>query len=240
MKKTVFLRSTIRQPVHSLFLLLLVGVISFAFVARVEEYSLISQEQEQLAAYYRSIGTLASSQESEGTASLDKVMDYLKQAPYVSYTDHRIYTSGVIQDGYQNADFEPDGIVWRSSDRINFDRILPWDVYFYGTYTGVEFDAPMKEGQSAFPFTVDEVVSGYPELITPGMSVSLWIDWETFRGDCTKLERGGRYLLCAGKRYISLDYDRLSNRTDFEWFSLGSTTGWFLPASENLDLSLPE
>lgn len=240
MKKTVFLKSSLRQPLRSLFLLLLVGVISFAFVGRVGEYLLISQEQEQLATYYRSIGTPVALPSSSKRASRDELMDYLEQSPYVAYTDRRVYTSGVIQDGYQNANFKPRTSTWIPSDLVNFDRILPWDVYFYGIYTGNEFDAPMEKGQSAFPFTVDEVLAGYPEIITPGMSVSLWVDWGTFTGDPTKLQKGGRYLLCASRRYISIDYTRLTNPFDFSWLSLGAKEGWYLSAEENLDLSLPE
>lgn len=245
MKKTIFFRSTLRQPLRSLFLLLLVGVISFAFVARAGEYLLISQEQEQLTSYYRSVGTPVTLPSSSKRPSRDELMDYLEQSPYVAYTDRRVYTSGVIQDGYQNANFSPSGSLWIPSDPANFDRILPWDVYFYGTYTGNEFDAPLGKGLSSFPFTVDEVLAGYPEIITPGMSVSLWVDWGTFTGDPTKLQKGGRYLLCASRRYtISFDfggpyYGRLTNPFDFAWLALDAKEGWYLPA-EDLDLAQPE
>ena len=43
MKQRVFLKSTLRQPVRTVFLLLLIGVIAFAFATRAGEYLLIRQ-----------------------------------------------------------------------------------------------------------------------------------------------------------------------------------------------------
>lgn len=240
MKKTVFLRSTVRQPVHSLFLLLLVGVISFAFVSRVGETSLISQEQKQLIGYYKSIGLPMAIEEGNVNATRDEVIEYLKTAPYVDYIDDQRFTSGVIQNGFCNANVGSFSANWLPNDTINFDRILPWDVYFYGIYTGPEIDTPNKSGLASFPFTVDEVLAGYPENVTPGETVRLLVDWETIGNQCTRLQKGGRYLLCASQKYTPVDHSRLQNPTDFGWLSLGSTSGFYVPAEEDLDFTAPE
>ena len=239
MKKTVFLRSTVRQPVHSLFLLLLVGVISFAFVSRVGEASLISREQKELIGYYKSIGLPVAIQEGNVNATRDEMIEYLKTAPYVDYIDDQRFTSGVIQDGFHNANVGDFAISWMPSDVTNFDRILPWDVYFYGIYTGPEIDTPGKSGPATFPFTVDEVLAGYPENITPGETVKLWLEWENCGTWCTQLKTGQRYLLCASRRFANLTSYR-TNPFDFYWLSLGTTIGWYIPAEEDLDLTVPE
>lgn len=240
MKKTVFLRSTIRQPVRSLFILLLVGVISFAFVSRVGEASLISREQKELIGYYKSIGLPMAIQESNVNATRDEMIEYLKTAPYVDYIDDQRFTSGVIQDGFHNANIGYSSNDWLPSDEINFDRILPWDVYFYGIYTGVEIETPGKKGLGYFPFTVDDVLAGYPELVTPDETVRLLVDWEAIGTRCTNLKNGRRYLLCASQDYTPVDHSYLQNPSDFGWLSLGSTTGWYIPAEENIDLTAPE
>ena len=239
MRKTVFLRSTVRQPVHSLFLLLLVGVISFAFAARVGESFLISQEQAQLIQFYRSIGLPVTLEGSRRIVDRDEVIEYLKTAPYVDYIDDQRFTSGVIQDDFCNANVWYSNRSWASSDPENFARILPWDVYFYGIYTGIEIDVPSKKGQASFPFTVDEVLAGYPEYITPGETIKLWGEWETIGDQCANLKPGQRYLLCGSKYFVPLG-NYLTNPFDFYWLSLGPTTGLYVPAEENIDLTQPE
>ena len=58
MRRNVCLKSTLRQPVRPLVLVLLIGAISFAFGARAVEYLVVNRETDRLAGYYRSIGSL--------------------------------------------------------------------------------------------------------------------------------------------------------------------------------------
>lgn len=58
MRTNVFLRSTRRQPLKAAVMLLVVGVITFAFVARAAEYLLVRQETERLSGYYSAVGAL--------------------------------------------------------------------------------------------------------------------------------------------------------------------------------------
>ncbi|HHY35335.1 MAG TPA: hypothetical protein GX510_06875, partial [Firmicutes bacterium] len=57
MRKNVCLKSALRQPARTLVLVLLIGLISFAFVSKVAEYLVVNRETDRLAGYYRSIGT---------------------------------------------------------------------------------------------------------------------------------------------------------------------------------------
>ena len=229
MKKTVFFRSTVRQPVRSLFILLLVGVITFAFATRVGEYLLISQEQEQLTQYYRSIGYLnRSGQDAYGynwTEIPDEVIAYLEQSPYVAYIDQRQYTSGVIDGVYNNVAVPSYSLFLKFgyAAEVNAD-----DVFFYGTYNG-------SIGGGQYMFTVDEVLSGLPEYVSQGKNIYLCIDTETFDGEYPQLTGGKRYLLrgCA-------DSWQHGYILTFTWKWLSSDLPWFLPAESDIDLSLPE
>ena len=58
MKGNLFVKSTLRQPVRTLLLLLLIGFVSFAFISRAVEYLVVSRETDRLAGYYRAIGSL--------------------------------------------------------------------------------------------------------------------------------------------------------------------------------------
>ena len=60
MKNRIYLKSTLRQPLRSILLLLLIGLLSAAFTVRVVEYVLIQRETGRLGDYYRAIGTLQS------------------------------------------------------------------------------------------------------------------------------------------------------------------------------------
>lgn len=231
MKKTVFFRSAIRQPIRSLFIFLLAGVISFAFISRVGEVLLINQEMNELIQYYRSIGNLSMSSPDRYGNSWTEVpaslIEYLEESPYMAYVDQRQYTSGVIQNGLYNGNtFE------RYSSSILYadaaPEVNPADVFFYGTYAaGI--------GGGRYEFIVDEVLSGYPEYVTPGKSIYLSADQKAFGDAYTQLKRGERYLLrgCNGNRYSKVPQE-------LTWKPLASDLPWFLPAESALDLSQPE
>lgn len=58
MNKNVFFRTTLRQPIKTIFLLALTALVTFAFVARGAEWLLIRQETARLGSYYQAVGTL--------------------------------------------------------------------------------------------------------------------------------------------------------------------------------------
>ncbi len=239
MKKTVFFRSALRQPVRSLFILLLVGVISFAFAARVGEYSLISQEQEELLQYYRSVGSLVPVEDSDSTYLLDGVTSYLEQNPYIAYMDPRHSVSGVIQDGYYNANAGP-GSFWMNEREPDAEKIYPWEMYFYGTYTGGLMD------KYIFMFNVDEVIAGYPEYVAPDKTVCLYAPPEAFGDYVTEMKLGARYLLRATRETTAMQSVGLAtvvsstDMTRFVWLPLAPDLPWSLQTDGNVDLSLPE
>ena len=59
MMRNVFLRSTRRQPGRTVFLLLVMALITFAFVSRGAEYLLVKQETQRLSGYYRAVGAVS-------------------------------------------------------------------------------------------------------------------------------------------------------------------------------------
>ena len=246
MKKTVFLRSTLRQPVRSLFILLLVGVISFAFASRVGEALLIDQEMEELTKGYPSIGTLVQTGDITRIDLPDEVAGYLEASPYVAYTDVRLSVSGVIQDGFYNAgEVVAGGSRWYTVKDPDAERIFHHEVFFYGVYTGNAYE--VNDEVMRYSFKVDEVVSGYPEVAAPGQVLYLYVDREAFGGRFNDMKGGERYLLWASRNtipYPSMQWSEtfLVNfiESHFVWRPLAPDLEWFLPAEENLDLSLPE
>ena len=81
MRKNVFLKSTLRQPVKSAMLVLVTALITFAFVARASEYLLMKQEIERLGSYYRAVGTVSSTLSSDPWADPSETVAYLEENP---------------------------------------------------------------------------------------------------------------------------------------------------------------
>lgn len=192
MRQDVFFKSTLRQPVRTLFLLLLIGVLSFAFTLRAGEYQLIRQESERIGSYYRAIGELKWEGDSP---DFQAAVDYLEDCPYVKTVNLGTETSGVIQNGFSNVNF-----TYSLPSSQIFDALVSnFNVFFYGKflYSG-------RQGNKyGFVFRVDEVLGAYPEYLEPGKEVILY---GTALGHVSSgLEKGNRYLL-RGYYDYSLDY----------------------------------
>ncbi|HHW25731.1 MAG TPA: hypothetical protein GXX23_00100 [Firmicutes bacterium] len=159
MTKNVCLKSSLRQPVRALVLVLLIGAISFAFVSRAVEYLVVNRETDRLAGYYRSIGSL-NVVAPGGDAG--QAVDLVSRSPYVAFEDRRRYCSGVLEDIYNS---DVDG-------RFSF---VPSDVLFYGKLLS-KAHLPKRRGypeEYQFNFAVDKVVAGYPEHVQEGGEVRL-------------------------------------------------------------------
>lgn len=264
MRKTVFLKSTFRQPFRSLFLLLLVGMISVAFASRVGEYMLIDQETTQIGSYYRSLGRLEML--GDHNAEQDKLAEYLKNDSRVATVNQLRYFSGLLPEGIYNAD---------SNDSCNYGPSSSChDIFFYGTMMEVAGpDKNIINGREHdwyyYTVQVDKVVAGYPEYLSEGMILELTAasgeegDAEALAALHSQLEEGKRYLIRAyyditDLRCVNLEPARLpvkslsatelrGERPDYavvretaERYYMQMEDTWFLEAPTDLDLTRPE
>ena len=99
MRQGIFLQATLRQPMKTALLLILTGMITFAFVSRVSEYLLVKQETERLGEQYRVIGTLEALSDGE-QVDFPGAKTYLEQSNYVGLVDQARYTSAVMEGVY--------------------------------------------------------------------------------------------------------------------------------------------
>lgn len=162
MRKNVCLKSALRQPARTLVLVLLIGLISFAFVSKVAEYLVVNRETDRLAGYYRSIGTLHKLTAEDGDWDVQQGVRVVSESQYVAFEDLRRHCSGVLQ-GIYNSDLDANG--W---DRDFFT----WDVVFYGKLLSkAHLPGTIEEYQ--FRFEVDDVVAGFPEYVREGKEINL-------------------------------------------------------------------
>lgn len=241
--KNIFGRSTLRQPVKTALLVILIGLITFVFISRVMEYLLIRQEIERLGSFYRSIGTV---EPSGGAVQYDSIIKYLHESPYVKMADQACFGSGIMQEVY-NADAE----------EIDADRYLREDVFFCGILTQVHASS-VPDGNGGrkptyrFYFTVDEVLAGYPEAIQVGDKVSLvnaseqkllGISYIDMTGISEEMEVGQRYLV-RGEYACYNTQSHLRSSSDggvFVFKKLSDSDPWYFRIEEdrNLDFSDP-
>ena len=181
MQTNVFLRSTRRQPVRTAFLALVLALVSFTFVGRGSEYLLISQEVDRLGSWYRTIGTVEP--RTRGARAMGaEAAELLAQSGVVDLVERRQYVSALIEDGFCNADTDLDTIYGSQN------------IYFYGI---------LDAAAANLIFTVDQVVTGLPEYITPGPRITLNGSQAVIEELGGALEVGGRYLLRAEARAVN-------------------------------------
>ena len=257
MKRNVCWLSTLRQPAHTLFLLLLVGLISFSSISRAVEYLVVNRETDRLAGYYRAIGTLKAIETvrgrnydvSEGTA-------LVSQSKYVAFEDHRRFCSGVLQ-GIYNADLS--GAT--SDHAYDSHRVNPrYAVYSYGLYTSdvlvygelrSKAYAPQistRPDEYHLVLQVDRVVAGYPEYVQPGNSIRVrWLidDPKQMEELYAGLQVGERYFLRAyynptfnetiGRKVL---WDNASQHLALR--PLNDSGRWFLPVTTGADVDFSD
>ena len=194
MLKGAFFRSTLRQPVKTVLLLILTGLITFAFVARMSEYLLIKQETDRLGEYYQAIGMLEPISK-KGPVDLYGAKTYLEQSSYIGMVDQARYTSAVM-DGIYNTDLHAPA--W------NHNNFLFGDVYLCGT---LKYSSEMGAGNYRFYFEVDpsfkpivypEYASRWSQFVSfsnPQNNFTGTVHYEDLTWLYEELEPGKRYLV---------------------------------------------
>ncbi len=203
MKPNIFWRTTCRQPLRMMVLLLLTAVVAFAFTARAAEYLLVQQETERLGSYYKAIGKPArlSGAATSTMASFDEARAFLENDPRVDHVSWLQDCSAVIQ-GMYNADVFGVGAM---------DACKSTHYYFTGTLLGIS-EVRGFIGGKPFTTTLDgdsdvycyfrqeQSLAGAPELVWEGHVVRVCVSKEDARAALEMLTIGKQYLIC-GRTY---------------------------------------
>lgn len=190
MKKGIYLKSTLRQPLRTGLLFLLIVAASFAFVSQAVEYIVTMEETERMGDFYHSIGTLTPIDGWEVSSGAELV----ESSSYVRFTDRVRRFSGVLEGLYSvnytqlYRELYPDGSDVPIPDWSNGN-----DVYFYGTVTSVQI-----MGQSTtLLVTPDQLMAGNPAYLALGGSIVLSHRQADGTGIFGDMAPGQRYLLRA-------------------------------------------
>ncbi|MDF2571865.1 MAG: FtsX-like permease family protein [Sporomusa sp.] len=200
MKLNVFFRSTIRQPLRTALLFLLVAAISFLFISRAVEYLVINREVGRISGYYRAIATLDTPDGGDVTDGISIVAD----SKYVAFDDNWRMSSGVLE-GLYNPDIDGTSSNNPGSPASPVGLNVS-DILIYGTVDSKEIlEKPsglhsIAENQYQVKFTVDYVEAGYPERVQVGQLVTLSLsdeNEEVAKELYESLDQGERYFLRA-------------------------------------------
>lgn len=201
----IFLRSTRRQPIRTVLLLLLVVVTVFAFTARAAEYLLLRQETERLGSYYKAVGDVyrLDNDYYQSPAACEDVKAFLETDERVVYIAEYRILSGLLPDIY-NADLAGNAF---DEENKGMHR------YFTGTLLAVnEMDESEMSPYGLIPpfrrsydidwglccyFRQTESLAGMSEVIWPGHVVRVFIPREDAAAALQTLQVGKQYLVCG-------------------------------------------
>ena len=124
MKKNIFFKSVLRQPIRAFILTILIGAAAFAFVARAMEFIIVRDELNRLEAFYSAVGILSPLRFNDFTTDHDvtRALDIIEGNRHVAISDTRRFTQGVFADILNTA----------------VHRAGRWDHYFNPVLHGVD------------------------------------------------------------------------------------------------------
>ncbi|MCL2572728.1 MAG: ABC transporter permease [Defluviitaleaceae bacterium] len=167
MRKNIFLKSMLRQPVRTGLLVLLIALASFAFFLRTVEFVAVRAEIRALEGNFRAIGTVLA---DDYWADVSLVADILENSPFVRYVDRMPGVEGILLNMYS-----PDlgGRPIEEPTRLA-------DAIFAAVVVDMDIQSFVSGGESHYfawtTFYIYEVFAGFPAHVVQGQTLSFWID----------------------------------------------------------------
>ena len=97
MRRNIFIKSTIRRPVRSLLLAVLIAASSFAVVSRFVEYIVVSEQIHTISNFFQSTGVLTSL-DGDITADVREAADLIESSDFVVFGDRRRGFEGLLTE----------------------------------------------------------------------------------------------------------------------------------------------
>jgi len=259
MRKNIFLKSAVRQLVRTLLLAILVGVATFAFVARVVEYRVVTGEIARIEEFYHSVGFLQHPDFVPSARRFQQIMppyqdvntteaaEIISQSSYLAFDDSRRFVQGELPEGKSNANFNTYGAPILGERGIHY-------IYFYGIFDsrpGGGTDRATGLKYRHIIIDVDQIVSGFPEHMYEGERVRIVSlapeglvnpTWSDVTTPFDTLVPGERYFFKASLRWwMIVQNPPATGRLDPHPITTDMGEVWYIPApvGEDLDFSDP-
>jgi len=168
-KKNIFIKSVLRQPIRAFILAVLIGAAAFAFVARATEFIVVNDELTRIESFYRAVGILSPLRTTNFTTDHDvsRALEVIESNRHVMISDTRHFTQGVYAD-MLNVSTQLFGEAYFNPVLHGID-VRMHDHFFIGTLRAAPRLLPF-----AYPATlvvavnVDELVLGDPGTLRAG------------------------------------------------------------------------
>ena len=171
MKKNVFLKSVLRQPIRAFILSILIAAAAFAFVARATEFIIVSDELTRIEAFYRSVGILSPTRFDNFTTDHDvtRALDTIESNRHVAISDTRNFTQGVLTDMLNLASQPVHFTIPYFNPVLHGVDIGMSDLFFIATL----IDTPRLwpgpgHAEMVFMLNLEELILGDPTIIRIG------------------------------------------------------------------------
>jgi len=162
MRKNIFLKSMLRQPLRTGLLVFLIGLATFAFFLRTAEFLTVRDQVGILGGLQRPIGFL---QHDDYWGDVSAAAEILAQSPAVGFIDSRVGIEGLLVDM-----LSPD-----------IAGMMPWvpreerpritEAIFTATVNHIQIINEQNSTRVFMNLTVHEVLTGFPEHAAPRRNV---------------------------------------------------------------------
>ena len=261
MRRNIFIKSMMRQPVRTTILVLIVAAAAFAFVMRAAEYFVVTDQIEGIGKYYRSIGYLQNSGGRSVYNDVSPGAGIVSKSKYVDFEDKRRAAMGILQDMANSH-------LYGGSPEYNFRTRHHTDSYFYGELIDKGRLEPSYVTANTFVwfrFLVDNVLESCYGSISTGQEIlvryyltdaEMAADWEArgqyflFGEEIPKIAEvesmtiGGRYFIrCSsgtGSSMMALNADTSPASTDTyerNVIQLPAQPIWYMPVDAGETIS---
>lgn len=243
-KPNVFLKSTLRQPIFTIFLLLLLGLITFGFITKAVQFILIQRETGVLGSYYRSIGTLENI-EDPVLGDISAGVDLISTSPYFAYGDRREIVSGVMSHLYSRQTGFSNSVGFTSAyPEERWPNVHMTDMWFIGELTLKE-EVVTESGKSLgyyLEFHIDTLFAGHPDYIAEGRTIKYKFIFEDYPNSIPFIDE-----MVVGQRYFIRGWENVLGKTFnvydnwFEIKPLDDKQLWYIQLGdgESIDFSDP-
>ncbi|MGB4594959.1 MAG: ABC transporter permease [Anaerolineaceae bacterium] len=249
MKTNVFLISTLRKKINLILLIILVGLISFAFVSKAVGFILVQRETEVLGSYYRSIGVLENIKDPQ-SSDVSAGVDLIKTSPYFAYGNPAEVVSGVMAQTFNtNYLWSNATLLLKALPAEYWPNVHNTDIWFTGKLLAKEeigSDGKQPAAGRAIgwslKFYIDTLLAAFPENAKQDSTVGLLFLFdknESAIPAIQNMEVGQRYLIRAWDDDLPIGLEGFFR---FQILPLDDQQLWYKPLAidEMLDFSSPE
>lgn len=162
--KNPILKSIIRRPIKFILLILILSLVSGAFIMNFTSYTIVSKEVEEAKEAYNSIGYIQVDLSEGGDGNVYDIRELIKDDPMLAYEDHNKYILG-ISDNLLNADYNANTEYY--NEELSGNYLFVRDLFVIVKPEKIRTIIPAKDRYDGVTLEsrVQELLAGYPDWI---------------------------------------------------------------------------